>query len=130
MGAPSNQTTYGIQFFEGPLREIHHQDQLDLDAKTEGVQPMAADDRVALWIAQLSMEPTGAKLHLWCNVPPDRLATTPPHLSQSIENLRFDRFRVELADPRKQTTCAFDDILAATTSEALGEALEIVGRSR
>jgi len=130
IGAPSNQTTYGIQFFEGPLREIHHQDQLDQDATTDGVQPMAADDRVALWIAQLSMGPTGAEVRIWCNVPPDRIANTPPHLTQSIENLRFDRFRLELADPRQQTTCAFDDVLVTTTGESLKDALEIIGSSQ
>jgi hypothetical protein len=130
IGAPSNQTAYGIQFFEGPVRETQHQDQLDIDAKADGVQSMAVDDRVALWIAQLVMGPAGAEVRVWCNVPPDRIANTPPHLTQPIENLRFDRFRVELADARKQTTCAFDDILMATSSEALGNAIEIVGSSR
>ncbi len=104
VGVPSNQSAYGMQFFEGPNRSTQHQYPLDRDATASGVQERTADNQNVLWIAQLLMGPTGAEVRLWCNVPANLIEKRAPHLAKSIENLRFDRFRLELADSRKQTT--------------------------
>lgn len=129
VGLTAGQSSYGIAVFEAINRSELHGYQLDRDAAIDDVQPMLASDQQVLWIVQLLMNPNSSEVRVWCNVPADQVAVAPPNARQSIENLRFDRFRLELASPKTPATCSFDDLVITKDRESMVAALDIIGGS-
>lgn len=98
---------------------------LEIPAKGAAQTPNACSGR---WVVHIRFDNPSSQVRAWCGVDPAEVAARAPHADISVRDLRFDRF--SLGSGLDGAPWRFDDILVASSSEALQQALEIVAREK
>ena len=128
VGQPAPLSLFGIHAHQGKgePREVHRA--LDKDGTEPGEQPRSPDFDEHLWLVRLSMNGTTADVAVWCDVQPGKVADFSPEAMQTIEEFRFDRIRLEAHPDGEAGQWLFDDIIVASSSDAIAETLRLVSQ--
>jgi hypothetical protein len=128
VGQPEPLPHFGFHIYAArgePLEAIRT---LDKDATTAGEQPRLPDFKEHLWLLRLRMNGTSADAAVWCDAQPEKIANLPPDALQTIQEFRFDRLRFEAHPEGEKGGWLFDDIIVASSSDAIAEALQLVSQ--
>lgn len=97
--------------------------ELDADPDTFAVDPITLDAETHQWVMQIIFGERGDKVAVWCDVPPSEIRTARPHAETVNANLIFDRLRLGVS--RDASAWLFDDIVMATSIDAIAEVQEL-----
>jgi hypothetical protein len=97
--------------------------ELDADPDTFAVDPIPLDTETHQWVMQIIFGERGDKVAVWCDVPPSEIRTARPHAETVNANLIFDRLRLGVS--RDASAWLFDDIVMATSIDAIAEVQEL-----
>lgn len=126
IGQPQPVANYGMHIHAamgGPLESLCS---LDKDLTTPGEQPQLPDFNEHTWLVRLRIDENSTEAAVWCDPQFEKLATSKPDAVQTIQQFQFDRLRLE-AQPTEQTGgWLYDDVIVATSSEAISEALSLL----
>lgn len=125
IGKPWGFHSFGIQSYG----DANARQELDIAAQTPGVQPKTFDTQLHRWIVRFECEGNGkATASIWCDVDLSQLATIAPHAQEQYQDLTFDRLRFEVSPGGARCDSRIDDIVIATSQEALATVLQIASR--
>ncbi|WP_428308508.1 FecR domain-containing protein [Lacipirellula sp.] len=126
IGQPAPIVHYGIHMHAGMGTPAEMLQTLDKDSSIPGEQPQLPDFEEHLWVVRLRIDEGKTEAAVWCDPQLAEVATSTPDAVQIIEQFQFDRLRLE-AQPKEQSGgWLYDDVVLATSSEAIAEALSLL----
>lgn len=121
IGQPAGTAHLGLQIFNADAEVIQH---FDTDPNLPEAQMIESDDRLHRWIVRVRFDDSGSgTVAAWVDVDPTELDSIDPYGEHHVDQLKFDRLRLEVSPEGDSGQCAFDEIYLTTSLDALVEAM-------
>ncbi|MCA9240552.1 MAG: FecR domain-containing protein [Planctomycetales bacterium] len=116
LGLPSNFTTLGYHMYGDDERR----GELDMNPELPGIQSQLVDDNSHLWVLHIHCRGEGhAVVQVFLDPDLTNIHTLQPNAELPIEDLAFDRVRLEHSAEGDRGECFFDEICVGTNAEAI-----------